>query len=59
MACNAFSGNLEAAQKLWRQVALLSPDTDPVSETRKRIFLTEIATLRKYKKPFASPECRE
>ena len=35
MACNAFSGNLEAAQKLWRQVALLSP-TDRVSETRKR-----------------------
>jgi adenylate cyclase len=35
MACNARSGNIEAAQKLWRQVALLSP-SDRVSETRKR-----------------------
>jgi TolB-like protein/class 3 adenylate cyclase/tetratricopeptide (TPR) repeat protein len=35
MACNALSGNIEAAQKLWRQLALLSP-TDRVSETRKR-----------------------
>ena len=35
MACNALSGNIEAAQKLWRQVALLSP-SDRVSETRKR-----------------------
>jgi hypothetical protein len=29
-------GNIEAAQKLWQQVALLSP-TDRVSETRKRV----------------------
>src|SRR5258707_951951 len=36
MACNALSGNIEAAQKLWRQVALLSP-SDRVSETRKRV----------------------
>ena len=35
MACNAMLGNIEAAQKLWRQVALLSP-SDRVSETRKR-----------------------
>jgi adenylate cyclase len=35
MACNARSGNIEAAQKVWRQLALLSP-TDRVSETRKR-----------------------
>ena len=35
MACNALSGKIEAAQKLWRQVALLSP-SDRVSETRKR-----------------------
>jgi TolB-like protein/class 3 adenylate cyclase len=38
MACNALSGNVEAAQKLWRQVALLYP-SDRVSETRKRIPL--------------------
>jgi adenylate cyclase len=35
MACNAMSGNIEAAQKLWLQIALLSP-SDRVSETRKR-----------------------
>jgi len=35
MACHALSGNIEAAQKVWRQVALLSP-SDRVSETRKR-----------------------
>ena len=35
MACHALSGNREAAQKLWRQLALLSP-SDRVSETRKR-----------------------
>jgi len=35
MACHAMLGNIEAAQNLWRQVALLSP-TDRVSETRKR-----------------------
>lgn len=35
MACNALSGNVEAAQKVWRQVALLSP-SDRVSATRKR-----------------------
>jgi TolB-like protein/class 3 adenylate cyclase len=35
MACHAMLGNIEAAQKLWRQVALLSP-SDRVSETGKR-----------------------
>ena len=35
MACHALSGNIQAAQKLWRQVALLSPPYR-VSETRKR-----------------------
>jgi len=35
MACHAMLGNIEAAQKLWQQVALLSP-SDRVSETRKR-----------------------
>ena len=35
MACHALSGNMEAAQKVWRRVALLSP-SDRVSETRKR-----------------------
>ena len=35
MACHARSGNIEAAHKVWRQVALLSP-SDRVSETRKR-----------------------
>ena len=40
MACKALSGNIEAAQKLWRQVALLSP-SDRVSETRKRTRLRD------------------
>jgi adenylate cyclase len=35
MACNALSGDVEAAQKVWRQVALRSP-SDRVSEIRKR-----------------------
>jgi adenylate cyclase len=35
MACHAMLGNIEAAQKLWQQVALLSP-SDRVSETGKR-----------------------
>jgi adenylate cyclase len=35
MACHAMLGNIEAAQKLWQQAALLSP-SDRVSETRKR-----------------------
>jgi adenylate cyclase len=34
MACNALLGNTEAAQKLWQQLAVLSP-TDRVSETGK------------------------
>ena len=36
MACNALGGNIEAAQKFWRQVALLSP-SDRVSGTPKRL----------------------
>jgi adenylate cyclase len=35
MACHAMLGNIEAAQKLWQQVVLLSP-SDRVSGTRKR-----------------------
>jgi adenylate cyclase len=35
MACHVMLGNIEAAQKLWRQLALISP-SDRVSETRKR-----------------------
>jgi adenylate cyclase len=35
MACNALSGNIEAGQKLWQQVALLAP-SESVSEARKR-----------------------
>jgi TolB-like protein/class 3 adenylate cyclase len=35
VACNALSGNIEAAQKLWRRLGVLAP-TDRVSETRKR-----------------------
>jgi adenylate cyclase len=35
MACHARSGNIEAAQKLWRQIAPLAPSYR-VSETRKR-----------------------
>ena len=34
MACHAMLGNIEAAQKLWSQVALLSP-SDRVSKMRK------------------------
>jgi adenylate cyclase len=34
MACHAMLGNMEAAQKLWPQVALLSP-SDRVSKMRK------------------------
>ncbi|MCP1762948.1 adenylate/guanylate cyclase domain-containing protein [Bradyrhizobium japonicum] len=35
MACHAMLGNMEAAQKSWQQVALLSP-SDRVTETRRR-----------------------
>jgi adenylate cyclase len=35
MACHALLGNVEAAQKVWSRVALLSP-TDRVSGMRKR-----------------------
>jgi hypothetical protein len=36
MACNALSGNVEAAQKLWRQEAALLSPSDRVSGPRKR-----------------------
>jgi adenylate cyclase len=36
MACNARSGNIEAAQKLWQQLALLSP-SERVSGIRRRV----------------------
>jgi tetratricopeptide (TPR) repeat protein len=51
MACHALSGNIEAAQKLWRQVALLSP-TDRVSETRKRISLRRDQDLAKLQEAY-------
>ena len=35
IACNALGGNIEAAQKLWRQLALLTP-SERISEIRKR-----------------------
>ena len=35
VVCYLNLDNLEAAQKIWKQVALLSP-SDPVSEARKR-----------------------
>jgi TolB-like protein/class 3 adenylate cyclase/Flp pilus assembly protein TadD len=37
MACNALSGNIETAQKLWRQHALLTP-SERISEIRKRLL---------------------
>jgi tetratricopeptide (TPR) repeat protein len=51
MACNALSGNIEAAQKLWLQVALLSP-SDRVSETRKRSPLRREEDLRKLEQAY-------
>jgi adenylate cyclase len=51
MACNALSGNIEAAQKLWRQVALLSP-SDRVAETRKRIALRRDQDLAKLQQAY-------
>jgi adenylate cyclase len=51
MACHALSGNIEAAQKFWRQVALLSP-TVHVSKTRKRIPLRRDKDLAKLQEAF-------
>jgi adenylate cyclase len=51
MACNALGGNIETAQKLWRQVALLSP-TDRVSETRKRLWLRREQDLEKLQQAY-------
>jgi adenylate cyclase len=51
MACHAMLGNIEAAQKLGRQVALLSP-TDRVSETRKRAPFRRDQDLAKLQEAF-------
>jgi tetratricopeptide (TPR) repeat protein len=51
MACNALSGNIEGAQKLWRQVALVSP-SDRASETRKRISLRRDQDLAKLEQAY-------
>jgi TolB-like protein/class 3 adenylate cyclase len=51
MACNALSGNVEAAQKVWRQVALLSP-SDRVSETQKRFGLRKDQDLVKLQEAY-------
>jgi adenylate cyclase len=51
MACNAFLGNAEAAQKLWGQVAVLSP-SDRVSETRKRMPLRRDQDLAKIQEAY-------
>jgi adenylate cyclase len=51
MACNARLGNIEAAQKLWQQVALLSP-SDRVSETRKRFPLRRDQDLEKLQEAY-------
>jgi adenylate cyclase len=51
MACNALSGNIEAAQKLWRQGALLSPSVC-VSETRKRVPLRRDQDLAKLQEAY-------
>jgi len=57
MACNALSGNIEAAQKIWQQVALLSP-SDRVSETRKRVAYrdTDLAKIQEAYRLAGMPE---
>jgi predicted Zn-dependent protease len=57
MACHALRGNIEGAEKLWRQVALLSP-SDRVSETRKRALYRDqdIAKLQKAYRLAGMPE---
>jgi adenylate cyclase len=51
MACNALSGNVDAAQRLWRQVALLSP-SDRVSETSKRLRFRRDQDLAKLREAY-------
>jgi hypothetical protein len=51
MACNALGGNTEAAQKLWGQVALLSP-SDRVSETKKRLAYRRDQDLTKLQEAY-------
>jgi adenylate cyclase len=56
MACNARLGNIEAAQKLWQQLALLSP-SEHVSEIRKRGWRDqEIAKLQEAYRLAGMPE---
>jgi adenylate cyclase len=57
MACHALSGNIEAAQKVWRQVALLSP-SDRVSETQRRLPLRDqdVAKLQEAYRLAGMPE---
>jgi adenylate cyclase len=51
MVCNVLSGKIEAAQKLWQQVALFSP-SDRVSETRKRFPLRRDQDLAKIQEAY-------
>jgi hypothetical protein len=51
IVCNALCGNIDDAQKLWRQVALLSP-SDRVSETRKWLPLSDQDDLAKIQEAY-------
>ena len=51
MACHAMSGNIEAAQKVWRQLALLSP-SDRVSKMRKGAPFRRDQDLAKLQKAY-------
>jgi len=51
MACHAMLGNIEAAQKVWRQVALLSP-SDRVSKMRKGAPFRRDQDLAKLQKAY-------
>jgi adenylate cyclase len=55
MACNALSGNVEAAQKLWRQVALLSP-SERVSGLRRYRREQDLAKLQEAYRLAGMPE---
>ena len=51
------SGNIEAAQKIWRQVALLSP-SDRISNIPFRAALRRDQDRAKLDEATASPECQ-
>jgi adenylate cyclase len=51
MVCNALSGNIGVARRLWEQIALLSP-SDRVSETRKRFPLRRDQDLAKIQEAY-------